>query len=212
MKFADNVTRSEREIGGKASEGPSAGSEIKFKVSVPQPYAAGSHTLTEGEASALNQTIAENLSNNLRAKLILGRPAVKDGDTVTEPARAYTAEEAQRLVDEYLAEYEIGVRRSGSGEPRVTDPVEREARKIARQKAVDYVKSQGGKPADYDMGPITNAIFEANRDVLMAEGTKIVKALEAAKGKANDGISLDGIALAKKAPAQAAASEPAATE
>jgi len=186
MQFDDNTPRTTRSIG--SSDGP------VFEVQVPQPYAAGAHELTDGEASALNQTIAENLSNNLRKKLVEGK----------EGGEAYTAEEAQALVDEYLADYEIGVRRTGTGAARVTDPVEREARKIAREKARQLVKDAGGKPSDFDLEPIVDAIFEQNKDVLMAEGKKIVKAAEKAR-EAAGGIDLAGIDLA-------AAAKPAETE
>lgn len=171
-----------------------------LSVKVPAPYAAGPHELTEGEANALNQTIAENISNNLRKKLNDG---VTEGEGENATTRPYTDEEAQKLVDEYVADYEVGVRRSGSGEARVTDPVEREARKIARQKAVELVKQQGGKPSDFDMQPIVDAIFEANKDLLMAEGKKIVKALEKAKEQ-SAGLNVEGISLPTAAPAEAA--------
>lgn len=195
MQFTSETKRVERTIGQK--EGPN------FGVQVPQPYAAGPHTLTEGEANALNQTIAENLSNNLRAKLVQGR--LIEG---SDPARyqQFTDEEAQSLVDEYLKDYEIGVRRAGDGTARVTDPVEREARKLARQKAVQMVKDSGGKPGDFDLGPIVDAIFEKNKDVLMAEGKKIVKALEKAREGAG-GLALEGIDLSAAAKPAAEAAE-----
>lgn len=178
MQVAENVTRVERTIG--SAEGPT------FTVLVPQPYSAGPHELSSGEASALNQTIAENLSNNLRKKLVEGNP--------DEDGRQWTDAEAQDIVDKYLDEYEIGVRRAGTGAARVTDPVEREARKIARQKAVAYIKENGGRPSDFDLDPIIDQIFDANRDVLMAEGKKIVKAAEAAREK-TAGLDLSGISL-----------------
>lgn len=168
-----------------------------FSVKVPAPYAAGSHTLTDGEASALNQTIAENISNNLRKKLEEGHT---EGEGENATTRPFTEAEAQDLVNSYVADYEVGVRRAGSGEARVTDPVEREARKIARQKANELVKSNGGKPSDYDMGPIVEAIFAANRDLLMAEGKKIVKALEKAR-ESSAGVDVSSITLPTAAAA-----------
>lgn len=182
MQFDNNTPRTERQIG--STDGPT------YTVLVPQPFTAGPHELTEGEASALNQTIAENLSNNLRKKLVEGNPDDND--------RAWTDEEAQALVDAYLADYEIGVRRAGSGAARVTDPVEREARKIARQKAVQVVKENGGKPSQFDLDPIIDTIFEKNRDVLMAEGAKIVKAMEKARS-ASESVDLSGIDLSAAA-------------
>lgn len=186
MQFDNNTPRSERTIG--KNNGPS------FTVLVPQPFAAGPHELTEGEASALNQIVAENLSNNLRQKLVDGQ--VDENGNVTGP---HTAESAQALVDSYLADYEIGVRRAGSGTPRVTDPVEREARKIAKQKAVQMVKDAGGKPADFDLDPIIERIFEQNREVLMKEGKRIVEANRKARENAEGGIDLTGIDLSAAA-------------
>lgn len=201
MQIADGTPRVERSIGND---------KVSFTVNVPQPYSAGARELTEGEANALNQTIAENLSNNLRKKLVEG---FSEGEGDARTTRPFTSEEAQTLVDEYLADYEIGVRRAGSGERQVTDPVEREARKIARQKAVEMIKAQGGKQADFDLGPIVDAIYEANRDLLMAEGKKIVKALEAARNKGSD-LDLTAIDLtgAKKDSGEPAADEAEVTE
>jgi hypothetical protein len=195
MNFDSNTPRVERTIG--KNEGPS------FTVQVPQPFTPGEHTLTEGEASALNQIVAENLGNNLREKLATGQ--VDANGNVTGP---HTAESAQALVDSYLASYEIGVRRAGSGSPRVTDPVEREARKIARAKAVEMVKEAGGKPSDYDLDPIIEKLFTANKDSLMKEGKRIVEATRKAREGAGS-LDLSGIDLAGAAKP---AAEPVAEE
>lgn len=190
MQFDANTPRSERTIG--KTDGPS------FTVQVPQPYTAGDHVLTEGEANALNQIIAENLSNNVRQKLVDGQTDAEGN--ITGP---HTAETAQALVDAYLADYEIGVRRAGTGAARVTDPVEREARKIARAKAVEMVKAAGGKPADYDLEPIIQKIFDANKDVLMKEGKRIVDAAQKARQNADSGLDLSSVDLgAPTAPAE----------
>jgi hypothetical protein len=189
MQFDSNTPRTERTIG--KTDGPS------FTVQVPQPYVSGGHTLTEGEASALNQLIAENLSNNIRQKLVDGQ--VDAEGNITGP---HTAESAQALVDSYLADYEIGVRRAGTGTARVTDPVEREARKIARAKAVAMVKEAGGKPADFDLDPIIDRIFDANREVLMKEGKRIVDASRKARENAEGGLDLSGVDLSAAAKAE----------
>lgn len=187
MNITPETPRVARSIGGKSD----TGNEVRVTVQVPQPYTPGARELTEGEASALNQIVAENLSNNLRSTIVQGRQ-VGEGDSATyEP---FSDAEAQELVDTYLAEYELGVRRTGTGERQVTDPVEREARKIAREKAKDLVRSQGGKPADFDMAQLTDAIFAANRDVLMKEGKRIVDQAAKAAGA----ISVEGISLVPK--------------
>lgn len=182
MKFASDVARVTRSIGG-----------ISFAM--PAPYAAG-HPLTEGEANQLNQVLAENVLNNLRKKVNDG---VTEGEGEAATRRDYSDAEVQALVEDYLDGYEMGVRRQGEAKV-VVDPVEREARKIAKQKATELIKSQGGKPSDYDLEPIIDHIFEQNRDFLLAEGKKIVKANEAAKAKAKEiGGGLDLSAFVKPA-------------
>lgn len=168
-----------------------------FSVNVPSPYAAG-HPLTEGEAAQMNQVLAENVSNNLRKKLDDGKVV---GEGENEESAPWTPEEAQKLVDEYMSVYEPGVRTSAGGEPRITDPVEREARKIAKAKAIELIKQHGMKAKDVELTPIIDQIFEANRDLLLSEGKKIVRALEAAKQK-GDGIDLTAVNLAAPAPAE----------
>ncbi len=86
-------------------------------LEVRAPYAAG-HVLTEAEAIALNQTRAENVGNSVRK-------AIKDaGDD--QAALAAAVAKAQ----EYDAAYDFSVR--VAGERKVVDPVEREARAIAK--------------------------------------------------------------------------------
>lgn len=207
MKFDTDTPRKTRTIGGtrKPDAKFAPGTEVEFEVQVPAPYTPGSRELTEGEAAILNQTIAENLSNNLRAKLLAGKTE-GEGDAAT--TREFTAEEAQAMVDAYLAEYEPGVRAQGSGEPRVTDPVEREARGIARDKAKEMVAAAGLKVGDVNLPEITNSIFEKNRDALMAAGKKIVEAARKAAGGAELDLGVDLTPKAKPAAAETPTPEP----
>ena len=172
MQFDANTPRKERTIAG-------------ITVQVIQPFAEG-QVLTEATAAILNQTIAENFSNNLRATLEKG---VLDADG--NKTADHTSETAQPLVDAYMAEYEPGVRRGGSGEPRVTDPVEKEARKIAREKASELIKSRGLKAKDVNMVEIAGKIFDKHRDALMAAAKKIVDAR--AKAEAANEFDLSDI-------------------
>ena len=98
-------------------------------VTVPQPYAAG-HQITEAEAAALNQTLAENISNN-RRKL------------VKEMQEAGAAEEKiVAMVEEYAATYEFTLASVGSSTTRM-DPLTREAYAIARDYLNALIKEQG---------------------------------------------------------------------
>ena len=91
---------------------------------VMERYEEG-HELTAGEASALNQTLRENVRNNLAKKEDL----------------------SQEAVDQYATEYQFGIRTPGVG--RTSDPVMAEYMRLARAKIKDLLKTQG-KKADSD--------------------------------------------------------------
>jgi hypothetical protein len=178
-----------------------------FSLSVPLPYVTG-HVVTAGEASILNQTLGENLSNNLRAKLQAG--SSKDGKLKTKdtaevpPTVPFTQAEAQAIVDEYVATYNPGVRGEGKGSgPRITDPVERQARALAKAKAEQMIVSKGLKKADLDFTAIIEHIFTNNRDMLMKEAAKLVAAQNKIAVSDDDGIDLSAFAAKPAAPATA---------
>jgi hypothetical protein len=77
---------------------------------MPMPYAAG-HVCTDGEANALNQTLAENCRNNLSGK-------AKGGEL------------SQAEVDAYVASYQFGSKGGGF----TANPVDAMALAIARKK------------------------------------------------------------------------------
>jgi hypothetical protein len=86
-----------------------------FQISAP--YAAG-HTLTEAEAKTLNQVRSENIGNNVREK-------------VKELVEAGKLDEARALVAEKDSTYEFTMATVGASQK--LDPVEREARSIAKE-------------------------------------------------------------------------------
>jgi len=100
---------------------------------VPLRYTEG-HELSAGEASALNQTLHENIRNNLAKQ-------AKDG-TLTQEA-----------VDKYSAEYQFGVRSGGT----TRDPVQAEAIRIAKQKITAAMKQAGKKVSDVDSSALNEA-------------------------------------------------------
>jgi hypothetical protein len=83
---------------------------------IPDRYEEG-HELSAGEASALNQTLRENVRNNL---------SKKEGLT-------------QEAVNEYAASYQFGIRAAGAG--RTADPVMAEFMRLARAKIKDALKA-----------------------------------------------------------------------
>jgi hypothetical protein len=129
-----------------------------FKV--PLRYAAG-HALTEGEASALNQTYHENLRNNFANK-------VRDG----VEAGLSTATLQQQL-DDYAQEYQFGQRVGGGGGFR-GDPVMTLAMNIARDMVRTAIKA---KQLDADEWPASR-VSQAAKALLDSQGEdgKIVSA------------------------------------
>jgi hypothetical protein len=100
------------------------------EFTVPVLFAAG-HVLTEGEAASLNQTLRENVRNNLAARL-------KPGKDNAAPKGLSQAD-----VDAYVTEYEFGARRGGGGGEAGFSPVERKARSIAREKVKEALAKRG---------------------------------------------------------------------
>lgn len=89
------------------------------QFTISQPYAEG-HVLTAAEARSLNQTRSENIGNNLRKAIEEAKKAGKSAD------------EMAKLVSEYDTAYSFAMPGAG-GTPRIVDPIEREARKLARE-------------------------------------------------------------------------------
>jgi hypothetical protein len=145
---------------------------IKGKVYLcPMPYIAG-HVCNENEAKVLNQTLAENLRNNL-----VGKWTTKEGETET------FTHGSQEDYDAYAAEYEFNVRGGGGGssEARLT-PVEREARRIARDKLDAALKAKGitfNKKVEAEKEKYENLLSNlAKREDIVKEAEKRMRSLD----------------------------------
>src|SRR5690606_27913824 len=114
------------------------------------------HPLTEAEAKALNQVFAENVRNNTAGKIKKAKE--EGGDVAAAIAEA----------EEYARNYEFSMPSTGGGTRRVVDPVEREARSIARELIKAKVEESGRKLKDVDKEKLAAKIDEvaANEDVL----------------------------------------------
>ena len=126
-----------------------------FEISVP--YSEG-HTLTAIEAKVLNQTRCENIRNN-QSKAI--REAKEDG--------TFDLKTATKAVKEYDAKYSFAMPGAGAIR-RSLDPVEKEARAIARSVLTQKLKDQGKKMKDQDKEKIANIIEK------WAENPKVIAA------------------------------------
>lgn len=108
-------------------------SVLDVEIEVPQPYAEG-HTLSAIEARVLNQTFAENISNNVRSKIKKAQEGGEGAPTLDSVvAEAHT----------YAREYAFTEAAAGGG-TRTLTPVEREARKLATAIVIQLL----AKPSD----------------------------------------------------------------
>ena len=109
-------------------------------VEVAQPYTEG-HAITAAEAKALNQVRAENIRNNMASKVkeIKGEAEELSQDQLSAIGAAVSA---------YDAEYVFSMASAGGG-GRTTDPLEAEAKAIAKQLVSNAVRAKGLKLKDY---------------------------------------------------------------
>lgn len=118
---------------------------------VPIRYSAG-HQLTEGEASALNQTFHENLRNNFAKKVTEGVDAGVGMDVL------------QQQLDDYASEYQFGVRTGGGGFR--GDPVMTLAMNAAREIIRNAIKAKG---LDADEWPASR-VSQAAKALIESQG------------------------------------------
>jgi hypothetical protein len=118
--------------------------EAKSKVidgdsyTISQPYEAG-HAINEIEARVLNQTRAENIGNNVRSKL----KEIKELGAAEGWGEKKLANHLEKAVAELDAAYEFTAAATRSSAK--LDPVEKEARKQARELLKDHLAQTGRK-------------------------------------------------------------------
>ena len=101
---------------------------LQFEIS--EPYAEG-HVVSAIEARVLNQTRSENIGNNARAKI----KEMQEGDATDQDIVDYVTGIDQNYV--FTA--------AGVSASRKLDPVEREARKLARELIKTHLATSGRK-------------------------------------------------------------------
>lgn len=157
--------------------------------SVPQPYAAG-HVLNANEASALNQTYAENVRNN-KAK------AVKEA--VAE--NKFDQDVFQGQIDDYCSSYEFGVRTGGG---RTGDPVMAEAMDITRDLVRKTLAKQiaAGTCVDAEGARVTKLsdisaarISELAKGVLNRNDANSAKIMATARQRVEEANEIDDVQL-----------------
>lgn len=148
--------------------------EITIKgltFAVPAPYSEG-HVLKANEAAVLNQTLSENFRNNFASRVQAAIDEAGDASKVD-------VSKLQTELNQYVTEYEFGVRRAGSGggapklEPRV-----RIARDLAKAKIKEQIRSKGHKITDFSnekINELAMGLIEKN-EWFYAEADRQLKA------------------------------------
>lgn len=159
---------------------------LGIALTLTAPYAEG-HALTEIEAEVLNRVRAENIGNNLRA-------AVAKENTGTSKEPAFSADalaKIEELAKSYDAEYVFTKRAAGEGRKSV-DPIQSEARKLARSVITEKLRAAGRSTKDVEKEKLEAAIDQlaANADI-QKRATKIVKDRQAIAASALEGLELD---------------------
>ncbi len=124
----------------------------QFEVSLP--FAEG-HVCTAAEAKSLNQTRSENIRNNMAKQV---KEAKESGDL----------NGVTKKVAEYDASYEFTLASVGGG--RKMDPVEKEARVLAREAIKAKLAENGKKIGDVDKDKLSEMVAS------LAEQDRFVKA------------------------------------
>lgn len=150
---------------------------------VSSPYEPG-HVINEAEARSLNQTRAENIGNNSRESV---KKMLEEGKS---------PEEIQAFIAEYDTRYNFSM---GGSTREPVDPLEREARSLAKSAIAEALKAEGRKIKDIDKDKLEEAIANAasTDDILKAAKRRL------AEKKKTSAVSLVDLGLGG-APAAAA--------
>lgn len=185
------------EVNGAAA--PHVAIILGLEFPVSWPFSAG-HICTEAEAKTLNQTRKENLGNNFRKRVV---------DALEADTKAGNTDESSKLAAEFAdldAKYVFTL--AGVGAVRM-DPIEREARNLAKDAVKQNLAAKGRKLSDIPTG-MTKEEWEDKLETTISEISqrpeviKIAKAQVAAKKKAIDATAVD---LGLDAPQTEAAAE-----
>lgn len=146
---------------------------------IAAPYEAG-HQLNEAEASVLNQTFLENIRNNAAGRIKAAKEvAEKAGaqfslDTPIGGEGEDSGKTLRQIITEYASNYEFGVRTGRTAEP--VDPVEREARVIAREAIGAKLRANGVKRKDVSEEAYEDALAKYSKmPVIIKEAQRRVK-------------------------------------
>lgn len=147
---------------------------LAFEVATP--YVAG-HVVTEAEAKALNQVRLENIRNNMASTI---KEAKGDAESISQEVY----DQLKAAVAEYDGKYEFTLASVGGGK-RSSDPVETEARRLAKSAISAKLSADGRTLKSVDPDKLAAAIAKlAESEEIVKEAKRIVKARTASAASA----------------------------
>ena len=159
------------------------------QFNIPMPFSAG-HVLEASEASAMNQLYAENIRNNFAGKM---KKAEEAKETIP----------GQAELDVYCQTYKFGAK--GISGPKL-DPVEAEARRLAKTAITEALKAKGYKlkdvPDEQLQAWVVEAVestpqFRTTAQTLISQRNAALQALQAS------GLNIGGMGQGQGNSAQA---------
>lgn len=182
MARKDKTTNGNAEAEATPTEQTITVSDIKLVA--PAPYQEG-HTVTAGEAAALNQVYGENLRNNFAKRV---KKAKDDWNTEHpgEPIAEHIIADLQAQFTQYASEYEFHGKRRSTRAP--SDPIAKEAFKLAKAAITEKLREKKidtkGLP-DGQLAAWTEELLE-KQPSFREEAKRRVEAAKAIAGTALD--------------------------
>ncbi len=174
------------------TEAPAGPSQLKIQgLLFPfiSRYSAG-HVMTAEEALVLDQTLAENLRNNFASKIRAKAEEIAKATPEGETPRGFTEEELTSLQNDFQAyaqSYVFRAPRAGSGP---VDPIERTARKMAKELVMTALAAKNIKHTSLPEGKMEEFITAvlARKPEIMDEAKRRVEAAKAGAADLLDAI------------------------
>lgn len=129
-----------------------------YQFDVPPAGIMVGEPKTEDEVHVLEQIRIENIRNNFASKI---KKMLNGSEALSVEQLAQARDE----VSKYASEYKFGQRTRGGSGPRVTDPVEREVIRLAREDISQaYFAKHGEKLKADQLAPVVERLLTAKRD------------------------------------------------
>lgn len=129
-----------------------------YQFDIPAGSLVVGEPKTEDEVKVLEQVRVENIRNNFAAKI---KKLLNGAEELSQEQFA----QAQQDVQTYANEYKFGARVRGAGAPRVTDPIEREVIRLAKEDiSFAYFAKHGERLKGEQLSEVVDKLLEVKRE------------------------------------------------